>query len=111
MGWQRSVNGFELVGKLRGGVRALVFRCTHYDPATRRCDSYDSRPFMCRDYPGGLLNQTWPELFEDCSYTLFDRDGGGLAAALDGADLSDDVRAALKQKLRLVGLRGHSEDA
>ena len=99
--WQRHVNGFELVGRMRGGVRALVFRCTHYHPDTRLCDSYESRPFLCRHYPSVLLDQPWPELFEDCSHTLVDQQGAGLAHALDQTDLSPEARAALKQKLRL----------
>ena len=46
--WQRRVNGFELAGRdVR--QRAFVFRCTHFDWTTRACDSYDSRPAMCRD--------------------------------------------------------------
>jgi Fe-S-cluster containining protein len=100
--WQRTVNGFELVGRLRGGVRALEFRCTHYQPDTKQCDSYESRPFMCRQYPRVLLDQPWPELFDDCSYALVDREGAGLADALDATDLSPEARDALKRKLRLV---------
>lgn len=65
--WQRVVNGFELVGADRH-ARALTFRCTHFDPATRLCDSYDTRPGMCRDYPLALLGQPWPELFAECSH-------------------------------------------
>ena len=48
--WQRRVNGFELV-RADEDDRSFVFRCTHFDRATRSCDSYDSRPGMCRDYP------------------------------------------------------------
>lgn len=114
--WQRHVNGFEYVEKLRGGVRALVFRCTHYDAVTRTCDSYNSRPFMCRNYPTVLLDQSWPDLFDDCSYTLVDREGAGLSQALDAVELSDEARRALKQKLRLPGIpssaaRGDEDDA
>ncbi|MBO86214.1 MAG: hypothetical protein CL927_12720 [Deltaproteobacteria bacterium] len=101
--WQRQINGFELVEKLRGGGRALVFRCTHYNLDDRTCDSYDSRPFMCRTYPRVLLDQTWPELFDDCSYTLVDRLGAGLSRALDDVVLSDEAREALKRRLRLPG--------
>jgi Fe-S-cluster containining protein len=47
----------------QGGVtRALVdgdgvlmwsffYECRHFDPETRRCTNYDSRPPACRDYP------------------------------------------------------------
>ncbi len=42
--------------------RLFVFHCTHFDWATRSCDSYDSRPGMCRDYPRALLFQPLPEM-------------------------------------------------
>jgi Fe-S-cluster containining protein len=98
--WQRHVNGFVLLRRERDG-RALVFRCTHYDPTTRRCDSYGSRPFMCRDYPRLLLYQPWPELFEDCTHRIVSLRDRGLRDALDGAALSDEQRAELRRRLRL----------
>jgi hypothetical protein len=58
--WQRAVNGFLLQEARRAG-RTFVFRCTHFDGATRTCDSYDSRPGLCRDYPRALLYQPEPE--------------------------------------------------
>jgi uncharacterized protein len=61
--WQRVVNGFVLTDTLRS-ERVFVFRCTHFDPATRTCDSYESRPGMCRDYPRALLYQPDPQLLE-----------------------------------------------
>jgi Fe-S-cluster containining protein len=42
---------------------SFVFECTHFDRITRRCDSYASRPGMCRDYPRVLLDQAAPALF------------------------------------------------
>ena len=65
--WQRRVNGFELVRADDEG-RSFVFLCTHFDPAARSCDSYDSRPGMCRDYPRLLLWQPNPELLPGCGY-------------------------------------------
>src|SRR4030042_1602127 len=56
LAWQRRVNGFALVSA-DARARVFVFRCSHFDPATRSCDSYDSRPGMCRDYPRNLM---WP---------------------------------------------------
>ena len=103
--WQRHVNGFELVERQRAG-RLLVFACTHYDPQTRQCDSYDSRPALCRDYPRALLGQPWPVLFDECTYRLRDRDGGGLAQAIDALDLDPDAGARLKARLRLPGAEG-----
>ncbi len=100
LAYQRHINGFELVERHRA-LRAFVFRCTHLDPQTQMCDSYDSRPWMCRDYPTVLLGQAWPELLPPCSHRIVDRDGDGLAAALDTADLDEETRATLKRRLRL----------
>ena len=98
--WQRIVNGFTLVERVRAGW-VLVFRCTHYDPETRLCDSYGSRPGMCRDYPRVVLDQSWPELFADCTHRLLDGEGEGLAEALDASSLDEAARARLKDRLRL----------
>jgi len=48
LAWQRHVNGLTLQSTERA-TRTIVFRCPHYDPATRRCDSHASRPAMCRE--------------------------------------------------------------
>ena len=77
------------------------FRCTHFDWATRSCDSYASRPFMCRDYPRALLDQPWPELMEGCGHRVAMRQGRGLADAIDHTSLSPEARAELKRRLRL----------
>lgn len=100
LAWQRRVNGFELVETERP-TRTFVFRCTHFDPASRRCDSYASRPFMCQDYPRVLLDQAWPELFAGCGFRLRDREGARLADALDEAELSSEQREDLKKRLRV----------
>lgn len=98
--WQRIVNGWVLVEADRK-TRTLQFRCTHLDPATRRCDSYASRPFVCRDYPRALLDQPWPELFPECGFRPVVRDPAGLRAALDATDLSEEERARLARRLFL----------
>lgn len=100
LAWQRHVNGFELIEAERE-THTFVFRCSHFDWDTRRCDSYDSRPFMCRDYPRALLDGAWPELFEGCGHGLRDREGTGLAGAIDTTDLSPEERAKLKERLRI----------
>lgn len=100
LAWQRRVNGFELVERDRR-ARAFVFRCTHFDPQTRRCDSYGSRPFLCRDYPRALLAQPWPLFFEGCGFRPVVRDAAQQRAALRDAGLSAEQQADLAKKLRL----------
>lgn len=100
LGWQRRVNGFEFLRQERQG-RFFVFRCTHYDPETRRCDSYATRPAMCRDYPRALLAGAWPELFPECGFEVKARRADGMRGAIDGLDLPEDEKAELKRKLRL----------
>lgn len=50
--WQRVVNGFDLQ-EARRQERTFVFRCTHFDWQTRRCDSYETRPPAPRVAPDG----------------------------------------------------------
>ena len=100
LGWQRQVNGFVFARADRPS-RAFVFRCTHFDPESRRCDSYQSRPHMCRDYPRALLDQPWPELFDGCGFRAVPRDRDRQRAALDAVGLPAEQRRALGQRLRL----------
>jgi uncharacterized protein len=100
LGWQRAVNGFELTGRDRA-ARVFVFRCTHFDPATRSCDSYSSRPGMCRDYPRALLWQPSPELLPGCGYRPVVWNARGLAQALDAARLTEEQREKLRRELFL----------
>lgn len=97
--WQRVVNGFEWVRN--ESPRVLVFRCTHFDPATRRCDSYDSRPGMCRDYPRLLLESAWPEFLPSCGHRAVDRRGEATLVALGRAGVSEAKQRELAVKLRL----------
>jgi hypothetical protein len=98
--WHRHVNGFELTGKSREN-RGFIFRCTHFDPRTRRCDSYHSRPGMCRDYPRALLEQANPELFAGCGFKPVARDRARLLRALEEQPLSEAQRAKLRRELYL----------
>ena len=102
LAWQRRVNGFELVSA-DAGARVFVFRCSHFDRATRSCDSYDSRPGMCRDYPRNLMWQPSPELLPACGYRAIPPNAAGLGAALEKADLTPEQRATLRKDLRLDG--------
>jgi Fe-S-cluster containining protein len=100
LAWQRHVNGFELVHRDSEG-RAFVFRCTHFDQATRSCDSYDSRPGMCRDYPRLLLWQADPELLPGCGYRAIAPNAARLKAALERLPLTPGQRERLRRGLRL----------
>jgi hypothetical protein len=98
--WQRQVNGFEL-REVDPAARLFVFECTHFDRATRRCDSYDSRPGMCRDYPRALLHQPHPELLPGCGYRPVARNAKRMLRVLDGQSLTSEQRARLKKDLFL----------
>jgi Fe-S-cluster containining protein len=98
--WQRVVNGFVVVDEIRQ-ARAFVFKCTHFDPQTRRCDSYDSRPGMCRDYPRMLLESADPEFFPSCGYRAVARNGAQMIAALTARGVGGEQLVQIKSKLRL----------
>ena len=100
LAWQRHVNGFELVsGDPRS--RTFVFRCTHFDAATRSCDSYESRPGMCRDYPRLLLWQPEPGFLPGCGYRAVVPNAVELRARLARLDLTPEQRERLCEGLRL----------
>ena len=98
--WQRAVNGFALV-EADARARVFVFRCTHFDEATRLCDSYDSRPGMCRDYPRALLFQPQPELLPGCGYRAVAPNAGRLRRALEQYPLTEEQKARLQRGLKL----------
>jgi hypothetical protein len=100
--WHRRVNGFEFV-RVDEEAQAFVFRCTHFDRATRSCDSYDSRPGLCRDYPRLLLWQPNPELLPGCGYRASPPNAAGLRVALERAKLTPEQREKLRRELRLDG--------
>lgn len=102
LAWQRHVNGFVLVERVRQG-RLLVFRCTHFDAATRRCDSYGSRPGMCRDYPRVLLWQPSPEMLPGCGYRPVAPNAARLLRVLDAQPLTEAQRERLAAGLHLRG--------
>lgn len=99
--YQWHINRFRLV-RIDYEARALVFSCAHFDPHTRRCDSYDSRPGVCWDYPRFQLDQPWPELFDECGYRAVSRRADALARALDATDLPPEQRERLKKRLHVL---------
>jgi uncharacterized protein len=100
LGWQRRVNGFALVDA-DDETQTWHFRCTHFDWATRRCDSYASRPFLCRDYPRGLMDQAWPDLFDSCGHRAIAPNAAGLLGEVDKLDLPPEAKEKLRRGLRI----------
>ena len=98
--WQSVVNGFDLAGRDLG-QRVFIFRCTHFDAVTRRCDSYQSRPGMCRDYPRVLLDQPHPEMLPGCGYRPIAPRAEGLLRELRRRPLTVDQEARLRRGLHL----------
>ena len=99
--WQSVVNGFQII-HLERRQRLLVFSCTHYDRVAKRCDSYRSRPGICRNYPVRLLCQPWPELFDECGHSVVVRNASGMRDALARTHLTEMERRALEKKLLLI---------
>jgi uncharacterized protein len=100
LAWQRRVNGFELVSR-DAARRTFVFDCTHFDRKTRSCDSYASRPGMCRDYPRLLLWQPNPELLPGCGYRPVAPNAAALRESLARVSLTPEQRAKLEEGLHL----------
>ncbi len=98
--WHRLVNGFEHVGDDRR-ANTLIFRCTHYDPETKLCDSYHSRPGMCRDYPRNLIYSTDPQFLKRCSYYARDKNADRMRAALEELGLPPEKLNDLKRKMHV----------
>jgi Fe-S-cluster containining protein len=93
--WQKWVNGFELIGRDRKhGI--LIFRCTHFDPDTKLCDSYGTRPGACRDYPRNLLDDPLPEFPEACTFHAVSRNAQRIRDSLADLDLAPEELAKLE---------------
>lgn len=108
LAWHRDINGFEYLRTLRDPP-TWVFRCTHYDPATRRCDAYGSRPSMCRDYPRLLLHAPLPELLDGCGHRAVHRRADRVKGLLSQVDLPAATRAELERKLNLEDRDGRRD--
>lgn len=98
--WQRVVNGFELTEADRAR-RLFLFRCTHFDRETRSCDSYQSRPGPCRDYPRALLEQPTPEFLPGCGYRARAPRAQRFLRVLDEHGLGEEQKAKLRKELHL----------
>ena len=98
--WQERVNGWTLVEEDRKAA-VFVFRCDHFDPKTRLCDSYDSRPGACRDYPRLILEQARPEMLPGCGYRPVSPRAVQLRRALEERALSREALERLSRELYL----------
>ncbi|MDX1973373.1 MAG: YkgJ family cysteine cluster protein [Candidatus Sumerlaeia bacterium] len=102
--WMRAVNGFEL-RNWDVNRRVATFRCSHFDTQTRRCDSYDSRPGMCRDYPRLLLWEGEPPFLSGCGYRAIHPEAEKLRKRLldepEMKNLPPEKREALEKQLKL----------
>lgn len=108
--WQRHVNGFVLVRR-EAAARTFIFECTHFDPVTRACDSYESRPGLCRDYPRLLLDQPFPEMLPGCGYVPLARNAEALRRALDAQPLTSAQRARVIEGLGASSSRPRNDNA
>lgn len=98
LAWHRHVNGFELQEE-RTHQRFFVFKCTHFDWESRRCDSYHSRPGMCRDYPRALLWEANPPFLDGCGYKAIDPKAESWQKIIDQENLPEEKRRELEKKL------------
>lgn len=98
--WQEKVNGFVFLREEHEG-HVFVFRCSHFDPATRLCACYRTRPGVCRDYPKNLLDSPSPEFLDTCGYYPHYRNADAFKEALDDSGLDPAKRAEIERKLHL----------
>ncbi|MCC5877014.1 MAG: YkgJ family cysteine cluster protein [Candidatus Sumerlaeia bacterium] len=101
LAWHRHVNGFELIDRdIRH--RVFIFKCHHFDWETRRCDSYDTRPGMCRDYPRNQLWQPNPTFLEGCGYKAIHPNASKFLESLKEEGLEGEALEKVKEKLNLL---------
>ena len=98
--WHETVNRFHLQSTNKS-ERTFVFTCDHFDWSAQRCDSYESRPGMCRDYPGALMDQPAPVLFADCGYKAVATNHNDLVHILEAENLDAEQIEKLKKGLYL----------
>jgi Fe-S-cluster containining protein len=98
--WHQRVNGFILKDR-HLPTRTFIFECTHFDRQTRTCDSYHSRPGMCRDYPRALMWSARPEMLPGCGYRPVDPRGSILLEALKREGLDGEALNKVRERLYL----------
>lgn len=98
--WHKHVNGFGLV-KTDRELKAFFFECSHFDRETRSCDTYETRPGMCRDYPLVFTEQANPEFLDGCGFRAVARNRDDLIQILEEQSLSPEQMSKLKKNLYL----------
>jgi uncharacterized protein len=98
--WQTHVNGFKL-HKNQKFDALLVFTCSHFNPETRTCDAYSTRPGMCRDYPMNQAYSVNPTFFEECGFYAVDKRAKSFRAALEKTGLPPEKLEELYERLHL----------
>ena len=102
LAWQRRVNGFELVSA-NADAGVFVFRCSHFDRATRSCDSYGFAPRHVPRLPAQPDVATEPRAAARLRVPGQPPNAAGLRAALEKADLTPEQRETLRKGIRLDG--------
>ena len=100
LAWHRHVNGFELAESHRND-RILVFHCTHFDRDAHACDTYETRPGMCRDYPRLLLEHANPDFLEGCGFRALPRNRAELVQILREHEVSPEQMQKIREGLDL----------
>jgi len=100
LAWQKHVNQFHLVREDKQ-LQAFVFRCEHFNLRTRQCDSYETRPGICRDYPRRLMYQPNPEMLEGCGYRPVAFGASRMMSALRKQKLAPEQMEKLRKGLFL----------
>lgn len=98
--WQKYVNGFEFVDRESQG-RIYVFKCNHYNSEKNECDSYFSRPVMCRDYPKALTYQINPVFFKTCTLRPIDKKAKKILDKLQTKNMTEEQIELIKKELFL----------
>lgn len=98
--WHHQINGFIFLSENRPH-RILTFNCSHFNPSTQHCDSYESRPGLCRDYPHNLLFSVHPEFFPNCGFRPVDQHAQHFKELLDAHKIPQDIQDVLRSKLHL----------